>query len=51
MNSMGFGRFGSGDLRSFLAGRVVSVQPVIGPFAQSSGGGGLTVIRTVAGAD
>jgi len=39
VNSMGFGRFGSGDLRSFLAGRAVSVQPVIGPFEEGLSGG------------
>jgi zinc protease len=38
--SMGFGRFGSGDLRRYLAGRPVGVQPVIGPFEQGLSGGG-----------
>jgi len=39
VNSMGFGRFGSGDLRRWLTGRAVSVQPVIGPFEQGISGG------------
>jgi zinc protease len=39
VSMMGFGRFGSGDLRRFLAGRPVSVQPVIGPFEQGLSGG------------
>jgi zinc protease len=40
VNSMGFGRFGSGDLRRWLTGRAVNVQPVIGPFEQGISGGG-----------
>ncbi len=36
---MGFGRFSSGDLRRWLAGRAVNVQPVIGPFEQGLSGG------------
>ena len=39
VNSMGFGRFASGDLRSFLAGRAVAVQPVIGPYEEGLSGG------------
>jgi zinc protease len=39
VNSMGFGRFASGDLRQWLAGRAVSVQPVIGPFEEGLSGG------------
>lgn len=39
VNSMGFGRFGSGDLRRWLTGRAVTVQPVIGPFEQGISGG------------
>ena len=38
VSSMGFGRFGSGDLRRWLAGRPVAVQPVIGPFEQGVSG-------------
>jgi zinc protease len=37
--AMGFGQFASGDLRRFLAGRPVGVQPVIGPFEQGLSGG------------
>jgi len=40
VTSMGFGRFASGDLRRYLAGRPVGVQPVIGPFEQGLSGGG-----------
>ena len=39
VNSMGFGRFSSGDLRRWLAGRNVAVQPVIGPFEEGLSGG------------
>ncbi len=39
VNSMGFGRFGSGDLRRWLTGRAVGVQPVIGPFEEGLSGG------------
>lgn len=39
INSMGFGRFSSGDLRRYLTGRAVSVQPVIGPFEEGLSGG------------
>ena len=37
--SMGFGRFGSGDLKRALTGRAVNVQPVIGPFEEGLSGG------------
>jgi zinc protease len=39
VNTMGFGRFGSGDLRRWLTGHAVSVQPVIGPFESGLSGG------------
>jgi zinc protease len=37
--AMGFGRFSSGDLRRWMTGRSVSVQPTIGPFEQGLSGG------------
>ena len=39
VTTMGFGRFGSGDLRRMLTGRSVSVQPVIGVFEEGMSGG------------
>lgn len=39
VTSMGFGKFGSGDLRRMLTGRSVSVQPVIGVFEEGISGG------------
>jgi len=38
VSAMGFGRFSSGDLRRWLAGRPIAVQPVIGSFEQGVSG-------------
>ncbi|HEX5068577.1 MAG TPA: insulinase family protein [Vicinamibacterales bacterium] len=40
VSAMGFGRFSSGDLRRWLTGRPIAVQPVIGPFEQGLSGQG-----------